>query len=167
VTQKLLRLILLDEVDARIMERVVQEVGRVLGLRISLETSLHCEDGFDATRKQWRAETLLQRCVEPYTSPDCLAVGLTSRDLYVPSLNFVFGLAIREAGVAIVSWHRLVGDEEILIGRITKEVVHEVGHIQGLDHCRNDLCVMWFSNTLSETDAKKAEFCPACKVRRA
>jgi archaemetzincin len=151
---------------ATTVEEVVQQVARALEAEVSLTTNLPCENGFDPARRQWRAEAMLARCVNSYATPDCVAVGLTGRDLYVPSLNFVFGLAIKEAGAAIVSWYRLEGDEKVFVARVAKEIVHEVGHVEGLDHCRNEMCVMWFSNTLSETDRKEAKFCPACGAKR-
>ena len=41
------------------------------------------------------------------------------------------------------------------------EAIHELGHTYGLGHCADPRCVMWFSNTLSETDRKGTEFCLA------
>jgi archaemetzincin len=40
--------------------------------------------------------------------------------------------------------------------------VHELGHVYGLGHCNRQACVMWFSNTLAETDRKGSRFCPVC-----
>jgi archaemetzincin len=92
-------------------------------------------------------------------------VGLTDRDLCIPNLNFVFGLSERETGTAVVSWHRLRGKDGELASRIAKEVIHEVGHLKGLEHCKNRECVMWFSNTLEDAFRKKSEFCPSCRFK--
>jgi predicted Zn-dependent protease len=97
---------------------------------------------------------------------DCGRVGLTGMDLYVPRLNFVFGLALRREGLAVVSWHRLRDGREVLVARLAKEVIHEVGHLEGLDHCLSEFCVMRFSNTLAETDEKGLDFCQACARKR-
>jgi archaemetzincin len=69
-------------------------------------------------------------------------------------------------GVGVVSWHRLTGEGASLGTRIAKEVIHEVGHLEGLNHCPNEDCVMWFSNALWETDRKKTDFCPKCRLKR-
>lgn len=37
----------------------------------------------------------------------------------------------------------------------------------GLGHCRNPSCVMWFSNTLEETDRKGWRPCEHCAARLA
>jgi archaemetzincin len=50
----------------------------------------------------------------------------------------------------------------LLKRRALTEAVHELGHVYGLDHCERQDCVMWFSNTLTETDRKGSRFCPVC-----
>jgi archaemetzincin len=35
-----------------------------------------------------------------------------------------------------------------------------LGHTYGLQHCSDPKCVMYFSNTLGETDRKRDKFCP-------
>jgi len=45
-----------------------------------------------------------------------------------------------------------------------KEAVHEVGHTLGLAHCTNSSCVMFFSNSILDTDRKKSAFCEKCST---
>jgi archaemetzincin len=52
-----------------------------------------------------------------------------------------------------------------LKSRLVKEAVHELGHTFGLVHCPNACCVMYFSNSLGDTDRKGPGFCSACKAR--
>jgi archaemetzincin len=87
-------------------------------------------------------------------------LGVTDVDLYVPRLNFVFGEADSKRGVAVFSIARLqTPDRERFVHRAATEAIHELGHTYGLAHCNNPRCVMWFSNTLDETDRKGTEFC--------
>ena len=88
-------------------------------------------------------------------------LGVADVDLYVPDLNFVFGEADRRRGVAVFSTARLRGPEDVFQKRAATEAVHELGHTYGLSHCENPNCVMWFSNTLDETDRKGTRFCAA------
>lgn len=86
-------------------------------------------------------------------------LGIADVDLYVPQLNFVFGEGDSRRGVAVFSLARLGGPGALFRRRAATEAVHEVGHTYGLSHCDDPHCVMWFSNTLSETDRKGTAFC--------
>ena len=99
-------------------------------------------------------------------------VGIADVDLYVPRLNFVFGEADIGSGTAIVSlcrlrqeYYGLDPDEALFLERATKEVVHELGHTFGLEHCPNSNCVMHFSNSLADTDVKRVYFCDKCRPK--
>jgi len=110
-------------------------------------------NAFNPTRNQYSAEILLDRALERYK--DGLIFAITDVDIYVPGMNFVFGLAYPFRG-AIVSTYRLQNFE-----RIKKEILHEMGHLLGLDHC-NNYCVMQFSNSVYEVDLKPAKYCKDC-----
>ncbi len=94
------------------------------------------------------------------------AIGVTNVDLYVPSLNFVFGVAKNRA--CMISIHRLhpefwgnLPDQALFLERTLKESIHELGHTLGLSHCNNN-CIMRFSNSIIDTDNKPKEFCSNC-----
>jgi archaemetzincin len=87
-------------------------------------------------------------------------LGITDVDLYTPDLNFVFGQADATRGVAVFSVSRLrATDRDRFVHRAATEAIHEIAHTYGLSHCSSSRCVMWFSNTLDETDRKGTRFC--------
>lgn len=99
------------------------------------------------------------------------ALLIADVDLYAEGLNFVFGEAEIEGSLAIISLVRLresfYGRSEkrdLFESRVKKEAVHELGHVFGLKHCSSPQCVMFFSNSLSDTDRKGWAFCPRCQL---
>jgi len=97
-------------------------------------------------------------------------LGIVDVDLYIPERTFVFGGADVRKKVSVISLTRLrqkfydLPDEPALFkDRIIIEAVHELGHTYRLYHCKNNKCVMFLSNTISDTDHKGADLCSNCE----
>ncbi|NPA24009.1 MAG: archaemetzincin family Zn-dependent metalloprotease [Crenarchaeota archaeon] len=126
----------------------------------------------DASRNQVNAEKLLNtlREVLGVREFNNKMVIVIDDDGYVPGLNFVFGVAELCGNIAIVFTHRLkisyLGDTvdigKLFYERLTKEILHEIGHTLCLEHCPNKRCVMSFSNTIYDVDYKEAKYCKTC-----
>lgn len=118
---------------------------------------------WNASRKQYLSTKLLDVLAAARRPEWERLLGIADVDLYVPELNFVFGEGDSGRGVAVFSLARLHAgaDDALLARRAATEAVHELGHTYGLSHCDEPTCVMWFSNTLRETDRKGYRFCPA------
>jgi archaemetzincin len=121
---------------------------------------------YDPRRRQHLSTTLLDALARARRPAWDRLLGVADVDLFVPELNFVFGEGDPARRVAVFSLHRLraEGDEpwpEIVARRAATEAVHELGHSYGLRHCQDSHCVMWFSNTLAESDRKGTRFCRA------
>jgi len=126
------------------------------------------KDAYDMARRQCYSSNILAKIeAEEYDADRVLAV--TEADLYVPRLNFVFGEALCPGKAAVISLCRLRPEfygespnRALFVERSVKEAVHEVGHTFGLGHCHNSACVMFFSNSILDTDRKKLVFCERC-----
>jgi archaemetzincin len=129
---------------------------------------------FDKKRNQWKSNEILQwildkhRPNKPTTRTKILAI--CDFDAYSDGLNFVFGEAYLNGNISTIyiprlrqEFYGLKADGCLFYQRIVKEAVHELGHAFGMNHCGNTMCVMHFSNSLSETDTKESQFCNVCK----
>jgi archaemetzincin len=128
------------------------------------------EAAYVPARRQYRADAFTDLVNEPALNRRNLALIVTGVDLFVPRLNFVFGLADMRRKAAVISLARLdpgfYGQRKnplLLQGRALKEAVHELGHLLGLGHCQKPACIMYFSNTLADTDRKGPGFCSVCR----
>jgi archaemetzincin len=136
---------------------------RILSAVLGADFALH------AQRQQFHSTPILAR-MERELQPDTWRLlGITTADLYVPVLTFVFGEAQLTGRCALVSTHRLgqeffglPPDHALFHERVLKESVHELGHTFGLMHCSDHACVMAASHGVEWIDLKGATFCGAC-----
>jgi len=125
---------------------------------------------FDERRAQYHSTMILARLRAALEGVYERILGVADVDLFAPPLNFVFGEADLLHGVAVISLLRLRPENyglpknaNLLQERALKEATHELGHTYGLMHCNHYRCVMYFSNSLPDTDRKSHEFCRACR----
>ena len=99
-------------------------------------------------------------------------LGIIDQDLYAQGLNFIFGQAESPGRCALISvtrlkqeFYGLPKDNSVFFKRIIKEAIHELGHTYELKHCSNKNCVMYFSNSIIDTDKKSSFFCKICREK--
>jgi archaemetzincin len=159
--------------DEILLEHLSSVIREVFKIPVSLmEESLSLKEGFDPVRNQYNSTWILSQLLKKAPQEDCKILGVTSVDLYVPVLTFVFGEAQLEGKAAVVSSYRLRDElyglprnPEKLKERLEKEAVHELAHTFGLVHCREPACVMHSYTYAEEIDFKSKDFCEACSVK--
>jgi archaemetzincin len=120
-------------------------------------------------REQVDADRLLEAVEVRARTPGWVRVGVTALDIGNPIFTFFFGRARHHGRAAIVSLARLSPrfygmeeDPELTIRRATMEVLHELGHVAGLLHCKDYRCIMRFVPNVEGIDNRGTRPCVDC-----
>ena len=157
-------------VDLATLETLKNGLGRIFNEDVSISKGMPAPHySFNKNRRQYLATDILEALVkETGLTKHGKVLGVVDYDLYVPDLNFVFGLAHAKGAVISLArlrqgFYGLPHNEWLFHHRALIEAVHERGHTCGLGHCDNPHCVMFFSNSLTDTDRKGPNFCEKCR----
>jgi archaemetzincin len=153
------------------IDHVRLHLARAFGAPVgSYDSPDRPRDTLDARRRQHLTSKMLKFLLERGPGPGHKVVGITDQDLFIPILTFVFGEAQLGGGAAVVSTARLRDpapriDPRLVIERLAKECVHELGHAMGLVHCGTPGCAMGRSASVRDVDRKAGTLCGDCRVR--
>ncbi len=168
-----LAIVAVGAVEPPVLERAAAVAHEVLGYAPVTGTPLDPGPFLDARRRQYRADQILA-ALRAQDAESRAVLGITAVDLCLPVLTYVFGFAELGGRAALVSVARLdprfsgqPDDRGLLLERLEKEVLHELGHVRTLTHCRDRRCVMCSSHDVGEIDIEDPGFCAACRARLA
>ncbi|MGQ9721952.1 MAG: archaemetzincin family Zn-dependent metalloprotease [Candidatus Jordarchaeum sp.] len=165
-------LVPIGDIEQNLLEKLKNELSIIFHpLHVTISDAISIPKGaFNPKRRQYYSSPFLKALIKCVNSKTSKFLGITSLDLYTNGLNFIFGQAVIDGGVCVISTHRLRPEfygqpynEKIFLERSTKEAVHELGHSFALKHCPNPRCVMFFSNQVLDTDLKSKNFCEKCQ----
>ncbi len=166
-------LVVVGKVKKEILYYLQSEIEKVFERKVNVADGLkHPDYAYNPKRQQYHSSKILEKMKEEKFRGCDRVLGVTDVDMYVPSLNFVFGEADFYDRVAVISlvrlrqeYYALPEDDKLFQERALKEAVHELGHTFSLHHCPDTKCVMHFSNSLKDTDIKSHNFCSQCKSK--
>ena len=128
-------------------------------------------ESYEARRNQYYSTKILKEMLGDVPQDALRLLGVTDKDLCIPILTYVFGEAQVGGTAAVVSLARLrqehyglTPDRPMLLERLRKESLHELGHTFGLFHCPSRDCVMHLSNTVVDVDIRGRDFCRGCQT---
>lgn len=167
---KTLQLLPVGTVDGRLLEWLRQALSEKFRVPATiLSPALEPSFARHAERQQYHSSEILASMQSYVDSHTWRVLGVTSLDLYIPILTFVFGEAQMAGRSAIVSYHRLRQefyglpvDLDLMANRLLIEAVHELGHTLRLSHCHDYRCVMAASHAVEWIDIKDSGFCEDC-----
>jgi archaemetzincin len=158
-------------VDPGILEWLRNEMGDRLMATVRTLSSIPLPpESFEARRNQYYSTLILKEMLGNVPRDALKLLGVTDKDLCIPILTYVFGEAQVGGTAAVVSLARLrqehyglTPDRTLLLERLRKESLHELGHTFGLFHCPSRECVMYLSNTVVDVDTRGRDFCTGCQ----
>jgi archaemetzincin len=156
-----------------LLDQVATQIGRAFAASVVVRPHrFDPELAFDSSRGQYQSTLLLERLLAESTGSEERILGIAGVDLFIPILTYVFGEAQLDGRAAVVSTYRLDNrlyglpvDHRLLLDRLVKESVHELGHTVGLIHCHHPTCVMRSSTYVEDIDLKDAQFCSRCNPK--
>ncbi len=121
------------------------------------------DHAYHAPRNRYRADTLI-RFLKGRIGEDTVIVGLTTKDISVNKGKIsdwgIMGFGYRPGRSCIVSSFRLKKNNS---EQFYKVVIHELGHTEGLQHCKVKSCFMRDAEGGNPLDKEK-EFCASCRT---
>ncbi|RJR38665.1 MAG: hypothetical protein C4567_12350 [Deltaproteobacteria bacterium] len=170
---QVLALVSLDAVDPEILRHLSTAIAKAFTLPVQiLPPKPLPSHTFHVTRNQHYSTQLLEYLLACEDHDGLFRVlAITAVDLYIPIFTFVFGEAQLDGKAAIISTFRPQGEasgvrapHSILMNRLLKLSLHELGHTFSLPHCRQPGCLMGFAANLEQLDKKNLEFCDYCRI---
>lgn len=161
--------------DKNLLQKIAGTVQTVFGLPVAVESGFtDLAKFYDPARRQYDGNRLIQFIHTEYARENRKTLGLFRVDLFIPILTYIIGQAIYKGNAGVVSLFRLKNelyglkkDDNLLLERFIKEIIHELGHTFGLTHCISPTCVMRSSTYIEDVDQKDALFCIKCREKLA
>lgn len=154
------------------LEEITGELSKEFHYPAEFESShMDLSEFYDPMRRQYNGNGILQ-VINSKSLPQYIKiVGLFQVDLFIPILTYIFGQATLNGNTGIASLYRLRNeqygmkkDDELLLKRFRKVIIHELGHMFGLVHCHIPTCVMRSSTYVEDIDQKSHNLCNRCRT---
>jgi archaemetzincin len=167
-----IRIVPLQPVSNELISSIVHPLRSVFQTEVHVDQQISdiVEKTYDDSRAQHNSTQIIAELLRQYPFEQTKILGITSVDLFVPILTYVFGEAQLDGPVCVVSTYRLddtiyglPADPGLFFERALKESVHELGHTYGLYHCKNYECAMHTSTAAEDIDQKGATLCEECR----
>ena len=166
-------LILCDHFNEILADSIATDVSREFHYPVAIKNfDFDITNFYSPGRRQYNANSILKNLDNINFHNSYKKVGLFKVDLFIPILTYIFGQAILQGKTGIASLYRLRNElygleknDDLVNERLKKVVIHEIGHMFGLIHCQNPVCVMRSSTYVEDIDQKNFKLCVKCKQK--
>jgi len=153
------------------LDSIAACISREYQLPVSIrESRSDLSDFYDPMRRQYNGNELMKELESWSLADNIKNIGLFRVDLCNPILTYIFGQAALNGSIGVASMYRLRNeqygmekDENLLLERFQKVIIHELGHMFGLLHCHVPPCVMRSSTYVEDIDQKSVHLCSKCR----
>jgi archaemetzincin len=153
------------------LKKIADTVNHELILPVIIkERHIDITEFYDPVRRQYNGNRLLKEVDLLFANDSDKTIGLFNVDLFIPILTYIFGQAFLSGRSGIASLYRLSNeryginpDDNLILERFKKEIIHELGHTLGLIHCHIPTCVMRSSTYVEDIDQKSVSLCAGCR----
>ncbi|MGH2666466.1 matrixin family metalloprotease [Flavobacterium sp.] len=145
--------------EAKLIFKEIEKINPKVVLRKNIPFPT---ETFYKPRNRYRADSLI-KFLGSEIGKDSVIIGLSEKDISTTKVKNkdwgVMGLAFRPGNACVISNFRLSKNNKT--EQFHKVALHELGHTQGLPHCKNKTCLMRAAEGGNPTDQEKA-FCSSC-----
>jgi archaemetzincin len=161
----------IGNIESSLTDSIGREVQRIFGYRtevVSLIAQLDFALNFE--RQQYYSTIILEKLTAVASARDVKLLGITTVDLFIPILTYVYGEAQIGGKACIISTCRLSegisssDSVQRLNDRAVKEALHELGHTFKLRHCPERSCIMHYCRSIKDVDRKSNQLCRHCRI---
>jgi len=157
--------------ERSITDPILDDIKREFGYPVIInECNQELSNFYNPSRRQYDANQILHFVKERSSENAFKTLGLVNVDIFIPILTYIFGQAHLNGNAGIVSSYRLKNElygleknNALMVERFSKVVIHELGHLFGLIHCQNPVCIMRSSTYVEDIDQKENKFCINCQ----
>ena len=161
----------IGNIDSSLTDSIGREVQRIFGYRTEVVSRIAQLDfALNFERQQYYSTLILEKLTAVASARDIKLLGITTVDLFIPILTYVYGEAQIGGKACIISTCRLSEGRSSsdsghrLHDRAVKEALHELGHTFKLRHCPERSCIMHYCRSIQDVDRKSDHLCRHCRI---